>query len=129
MQDVNGNGKPDDEWYELRGSETGGEWTVQEYAVTYYRPAGPRQGVKWTDNLGRSGQVAYLGQFHAQDYYYPLWLEEESHTYYGTGLRQNTTQTPGGDWSNNSFESTTRAATIWNLRPKPARPGSRSATP
>lgn len=46
MQDVNGNGKPDDEWYELRGSETGGEWTVQEYAVTYYRPAGPRQGVK-----------------------------------------------------------------------------------
>lgn len=94
MQDVNGNGKPDDEWYELRGSETGGEWTVQEYAVTYYRPAGPRQGVKWTDNLGRSGQVAYLGQFHAQDYYYPLWLEEESHTYYGTGLRQNTTQTP-----------------------------------
>lgn len=73
-------------------------------AVTYYRPAGPRQGVKWTDNLGRSGQVAYLGQFHAQDYYYPLWLEEESHTYYGTGLRQNTTQTPGGDWSNNSFE-------------------------
>ena len=104
MQDVNGNGKPDDEWYELRGSETGGEWTVQEYAVTYYRPAGPRQGVKWTDNLGRSGQVAYLGQFHAQDYYYPLWLEEESHTYYGTGLRQNTTQTPGGDWSNNSFE-------------------------
>lgn len=85
-------------------NETGGEWTVQEYAVTYYRPAGPRQGVKWTDNLGRSGQVAYLGQFHAQDYYYPLWLEEESHTYYGTGLRQNTTQTPGGDWSNNSFE-------------------------
>ena len=23
MQDVNGNGLPDDEWYELRGSETG----------------------------------------------------------------------------------------------------------
>ena len=53
---------------------------------------------------GPERAVAYLGQFHAQDYYYPLWLEEESHTYYGTGLRQNTTQTPGGDWSNNSFE-------------------------
>ena len=104
MQDVNGNGKPDDEWYELRGSETGNEWTTQEYAVTYYRPGGPRQGVKWTDNLNRNGQVAYLEQFHPQDYYYPLWLEEESHTYYGTGLRQNTTQDPGGDWSNNSFE-------------------------
>ncbi len=40
MQDVNGNGEPDDEWYELRGSETGKEGTVSGYAVTYYRPAG-----------------------------------------------------------------------------------------
>lgn len=104
MQDVNENGKPDDEWYELRGSETGAEGTVQEYAVTYYRPAGPRQGVKWTDNLDGSGQVAYLGQFHPQDSYYPLWLEEEAYTYYGTGLRQNSTQAPNGDWANNPFE-------------------------
>ena len=28
MQDVNGNGEPDDEWYELRGSETGKERCV-----------------------------------------------------------------------------------------------------
>ena len=35
MQDTNGNTLPDDEWYELKGSEYGKEETVQDYAVTY----------------------------------------------------------------------------------------------
>lgn len=67
MQDVNGNGEPDDEWYELRGSETGKEGTVSGYAVTYYRPAGKGMDVQWTDSEGRSGTVEYRGEFHDQD--------------------------------------------------------------
>lgn len=39
MQDVNGNGLPDDTWYQLKGSEYGKEETIETYAVTYYRPA------------------------------------------------------------------------------------------
>lgn len=73
MQDVNGNGEPDDEWYELRGSETGKEGTVSGYAVTYYRPAGRGMDVQWTDSEGRSGTVEYRGEFHDQDFYYPAW--------------------------------------------------------
>ena len=38
MQDVNGNGLPDDEWYELKGSETGNGSTIQDYEVTYRCP-------------------------------------------------------------------------------------------
>lgn len=38
MQDENGDGLPNDTWYELRGSETGKAETYQHYAVTYYRP-------------------------------------------------------------------------------------------
>lgn len=72
MQDVNGNGEPDDEWYELRGSETGKEGTVSGYAVTYYRPAGRGMDVQWTDSEGRSGTVEYRGEFHDQDFYYPV---------------------------------------------------------
>ena len=102
MQDVNGNGIPDDEWYELRGSETGKEHTLQEYAVTYYKPSAPRQSVRWTDNMGGKGAVNYLAQFHPQDYYYPMWLPRESQTYYGTRLAQNTTQ--GEMWSNDPYE-------------------------
>ena len=86
MQDKNGNGKPDDTWFELKGSETGKETTVRNYAVTYYRPAEPQQPVKWTDNLGNEGEVDYLKQFHKQDYYYPLWITADSYTLTGTCL-------------------------------------------
>ena len=86
MQDENGNGLPDDTWYELAGSETGKESTVQEYSVTYYRPTGTMMPVQWTDNLGNSGEIDYLKQFHRQDYYYPLWIEKDSYTLTGTCL-------------------------------------------
>lgn len=86
MQDENGNGLPDDTWYELAGSETGKPETIQNYAVTYYRPTEPMQPIKWTDNLGNSGEIDYLKQFHRQEYYYPLWIEEDSYTLTGTCL-------------------------------------------
>lgn len=44
MQDINGNGLPDDEWYELKGSEAGKEETIQNFEVTYYRPEGKKNG-------------------------------------------------------------------------------------
>ena len=86
MQDENGNGLPDETWYELAGSETGKPETIQNYAVTYYRPTEPKQPVKWTDNQGNSGEIDYLTQFHRQDYYYPLWIQEDSYTLTGTCL-------------------------------------------
>lgn len=87
MQDENGNGLPDDTWYELAGSETGKAETIQNYSVTYYRPTGPKMPVQWVDNLGNSGEIDYLAQFHRQDYYYPLWIEEDSYTLSGTCLK------------------------------------------
>ena len=87
MQDKNGNGLPDDTWYELAGSETGKPETIQNYAVTYYRPSEPKQPVKWTDNQGNSGEIDYLLQFHRQEYYYPLWIEADSYTLTGTCLQ------------------------------------------
>ena len=87
MQDKNGNGKPDEIWYELAGSETGKAETIQNYAVTYYRPTEPQQPVKWTDNQGNSGEIDYLKAYHRQDYYYPLWIEEDSYTLTGTCLK------------------------------------------
>ena len=86
MQDENGNGEPDDTWYELAGSETGKPETIQNYAVTYYRPSEPNQPVQWSDNRGNSGQIDYLKQYHRQEYYYPLWVEADSYTLMGTCL-------------------------------------------
>lgn len=104
MQDTNGNGKPDDEWYELRGSQTGKEGTIQNFWMTYYRPAGPKMDVRWVDSEGNSGKISYLGQFHSQDYYYPLWVNATSYTLYGTRLPANNTIDPvTGYWANNAF--------------------------
>lgn len=85
-QDVNGNGLPDDPWYELSGSadvDSVGK-VVYGYEITY-RPA-PMQDIPWTDNQGRSGVVA-RNDYHAQEYY-PLWIHEPL-TFRGTLLPPN----------------------------------------
>ena len=103
MQDVNGNGIPDDEWYELKGSEYGKPETIQDYAVTYFRP-GPSMDTPWQDNKGNTGSIDRLGNYHPQEYYYPLWIEADSYTLYGTCLKARTEQNPTtGFWSNNAF--------------------------
>jgi len=86
MQDENGDGLPNDTWYELKGAETGFDGTLQDYAVTYYRPDAPGKPVSWTDNRGGKGSVDYLVQYHKQDFYYPLWVKEDSYTLRGTRL-------------------------------------------
>ena len=65
---------------------TGKDSTIQNYAVTYYRPSSPQMPVQWTDNQGNSGEIDYLKAFHTQDYYYPLWVAEDSYTLRGTCL-------------------------------------------
>lgn len=106
MQDENGNGLPDDTWYELAGSETGNEETIQYYAVTYYRPTGPKMPVQWTDNYGNSGEIDYLKAFHRQDYYYPLWIEEDSYTLTGTCLKARNFDASGNGtyWVNAEYD-------------------------
>lgn len=106
MQDENGNGLPDDTWFELAGSETGKSETIQNYAVTYYRPSGPGMPVQWSDNKGNKGEIDYLKQFHPQEYYYPLWVMEDSYTLTGTCLKANNYDASGNGsyWVNPHYE-------------------------
>jgi hypothetical protein len=85
MQDENGNGQPDDTWYEIAGSETGKTATKQRLAMTYYKPRAARSNVLWSDNIGRTGSVDWLGA-HQQQYYYPMFIAEEYYTLTGTCL-------------------------------------------
>ena len=106
MQDKNGNGMPDETWYELAGSETGKPETIQNYAVTYYRPEEPQQPVRWKDNQGNSGEIDYLKVYHKQDYYYPLWIKEDSYTLTGTCLKARNYDASGKGtyWVNDEYE-------------------------
>lgn len=106
MQDENGDGLPNDTWYELRGSEYGKEETWQDYAVTYYRPTSPKQPVSWSDNRGESGTIDYLAAFHRQDYYYPAWVKSDQYTLCGTRLKaRNYDQSGNGTyWINPNYD-------------------------
>lgn len=94
MQDENGNGLPDDTWYELRGSESGKPETYQNYAVTYYRPALNNMSLLWTDNRGKSGSIDLNPRF-------PSWVKGDSYTLRGTRLKRNTRYE--GIWFNDAY--------------------------
>ncbi len=69
MKDENGNGLPDDTWYELAGSDYFFSSTIKGYEVTYNNPIQPTAAdVPWFDNHGNSGFVL-AKSFHTQPYY------------------------------------------------------------
>jgi hypothetical protein len=87
MQDENGNGLPDDTWYELAGSDSKSSETVHRYAITYYKPAGSSQSIRWVDNLMNTGSVA-INAYHTQQSYFPMFIED-NYTLCGTCLKSN----------------------------------------
>lgn len=104
MRDTDGNGLPDDVWYELKGSDFYSKDYRRGYSVTYLRPA-PGCNTQWEDNEGNSGFVAYVGSFHSQPFYYPEWIESDSYTLSGSRLSPLTRQdVTTGEWINPPFK-------------------------
>jgi len=100
-RDVNGNGVPDDPWYELAGSEHSHPKTQKNFTITYYKPDDSQFGplamneyhdqyIRWTSNSVDSIQEGYLRKnyWHTQSYW-PSWIEDETMTFVGTKLRGN----------------------------------------
>ena len=88
MQDEDGNGLPDDTWYELRGScdeDSVGKLTFG-YELTYTRQS--MDDTPWEDNRGATGVVPRNG-YHEDNEYFPLWVGTEQLTFSGTRLPGN----------------------------------------
>ncbi|WP_126971972.1 PKD-like domain-containing protein [Gynurincola endophyticus] len=90
--DANGNGLPDDEWYEIAGSEYNNPATIHNYEITYHKPDPLNGDVRWTDNQGGEGFVL-RNTFNTQASYYPLWHEANTLTFKGTLLPKTATNT------------------------------------
>ena len=91
-QDANGNGLPDDTWYELSGSADEDDFAVRyDYELEYTR-LGDSLDVAWSNNLGNAGFIN-RNPFHQQDYF-PAWIESPL-TFSGTLLPDNATDTSG----------------------------------
>ena len=100
-RDDNKNGLPDDEWYELAGSEYKNPQTIHNYSVTYERTPedhvatpDPKKRyridtmhVYWVDNQGNDGYIEQLS-YHKQPYY-PKWIDSEELTFTGSRLPDN----------------------------------------
>lgn len=100
--DDNGNGLPDDPWYELKGSEYGTENETLNYAITYYKPTGPNQDIRWVDNQGGEGIVPRLNEWNEKPSYWQDWVVadvdaegREYRTYYGSRLKDTHTYQNG----------------------------------
>jgi len=100
--DTNGNGLPDDEWYEIRGSEYDNPDTRHNLTIRYARPerepvSSSDDYIRWTDSDGRSGTIP-KNVFHQQSYY-PLWTDAPELVFTGTCLPPNGVDTSGrGDY-------------------------------
>ncbi|MEG1573344.1 MAG: cell surface protein, partial [Bacteroidales bacterium] len=99
--DANGDGLPNDTWYELAGSEYYKSETLKAYQITYYKPdenkiripdplypfLNDTTYIRWTSNQATQGYI-YRNTFHDQSYY-PNWIEEDSLSFCGTKLADN----------------------------------------
>lgn len=101
-QDTNGNGLPDDTWYELAGSaDTDSAANITYgYSMTYYYAE--MQDIPWRDNRGASGAVR-RNAYHTQEYF-PEWAEHQL-TFHGTLLPPNGSlaDNDSGQWLFNAY--------------------------
>ncbi len=97
--DCNGNGIPDDPWYELAGSEYANPATRHNYSVTYHRPSPDHQPVRKDGNITDAEYIRYEGNdgvsgyvernvYHSQDYW-PGWISDDVMSFSGTLLPRN----------------------------------------
>ena len=114
--DTNGDGKPNDEWYEIAGSayhdakseawykeaqDCGNDLqTHHGFSITYHKPAAEPSAdqwntyIKWEDNKGNNGYVV-KNQYHQQTYY-PAWIKGNELKFEGlTRLPQNGVKVKG----------------------------------
>lgn len=104
-RDVNGNGIPDDPWYELAGSEYYSAGTKKNFEISYIRPKADKKQypdpdnsdiidtryIRWTTNDADDAN-GYIerNMYHTQPYY-PQWIADDRLTFVGTRLAKNAT--------------------------------------
>lgn len=108
-RDDNGNGLPDDRWYQLAGSEYANAGTIHNFTITYHKPAADHvaapdpsnrsitdmEYIRWTsDNELRPEGYIQANSFHRQSYW-PGWAEGETLVLAGTLLPDNAVDTSG----------------------------------
>lgn len=126
--DTNGNGIPDDEWFELRGSAH--DKAFANFTIRYNRPSQTEtaENIAWTSNDPDSPSgIITLNDFHTQSYW-PGWIEGDVIEFSGTRLPGNA-RNDNGTWVLSPFDwgyADNRPDFVnvnGNMEPNPEAPG------
>lgn len=126
--DTNGNGVPDDEWFELRGSAH--DNALADFTIRYTRPSQTEtsENIAWTSNDPDSPSgIITLNDFHTQSYW-PGWIEGDFIEFSGTRLPGNA-RNDNGTWVLSPFDwgyADNRPDFVnvnGNMEPNPEAPG------
>lgn len=126
--DTNGNGVPDDEWFELRGSAH--DNALADFTIRYSRPSQTEtsENIAWTSNdPDSSSGIITLNDFHTQSYW-PGWIEGDVIEFSGTRLPGNA-RNDNGTWVLSPFDwgyADNRPDFVnvnGNMEPNPEAPG------
>ena len=103
--DENKNGKADDKWYELKGSEYNKSETTKNFSITYYKPKNSEDThkIRYTTSTGLDDTLDFniIKEFHSQEIY-PKNAEEKI-TFKGTLLKNNAIS-EGGIYKKPAYE-------------------------
>ncbi|MEI6751724.1 MAG: hypothetical protein WCK78_01020 [Paludibacter sp.] len=84
MSDTNGNGLPDETWYELKGNQFSN--SKRHYWVRYYKAVSDTTNITWNDSEGKTGElISGYGSKYSAKWWWPA-TSTDSITFYGTRL-------------------------------------------
>jgi hypothetical protein len=97
MSDTNGDGKPNDTWYELKGNQY--KNSKRNYWVRYYRAEDDASNITWLDSQGNRGAlVSGLGSKYTAGWWWSA-TKNDSITLSGTRLPDAFDRDSNGYWS------------------------------
>lgn len=84
MSDTNGDGKPNETWYELKGNQF--ENSKRNYWVRYYKAISDSTNITWLDSKGSRGElISGFGSKYSAAWWWPA-TSSDSITFHGTRL-------------------------------------------
>ena len=85
MSDDNGDGKPNETWYELKGNQDSA--SIRNYWVRYYKAANDSANTTWKDSKGNRGElISGFGAKYSNGWWWPYYNASDSITLFGTRL-------------------------------------------
>lgn len=98
MSDTNGDGFPNETWYELKGNQS--QNSKRNYWLRYYKAVSATSNIRWKDSEGNAGELkSGFGSAYSSAWWWPN-ITTDSITFHGTRLPDSYDNNPVGGVQN-----------------------------